>query len=376
MSDFFKNNQEELESSSDSKYDHDAPLAARMRPRKLNEYIGQDHILGEGKLLSRAIEADRFASLIFYGPPGIGKTSLAKVISNHSKSRFLNLSGVESNVAEIRKSVESAESLNRLHQSTTTLFVDEIHRFNKAQQDVLLPHIERGTVRFIGATTHNPFFYVNSPLVSRSQVFELKPLEEKDLSNLIRVALNDKDRGLGHLNIEITDEAIELITTKSDGDARKCLNALELGIMTTTPDKDNVIRFNLGVAEESIQQKTIVYDGDGDAHYDTISAFIKSMRGSDPDATLYWLAKMLYAGEDPRFIVRRIVIAASEDIGLADSNALRVAIDAQQAVDFIGMPEAQITLAHAAVYLATAPKSNRAYSGLMKAKTDISEVER
>ena len=373
MSDFFKNNQEELESSSDSKYDHDAPLAARMRPRKLNEYIGQDHILGEGKLLSRAIEADRFASLIFYGPPGIGKTSLAKVISNHSKSRFLNLSGVESNVAEIRKSVESAESLNRLHQSTTTLFVDEIHRFNKAQQDVLLPHIERGTVRFIGATTHNPFFYVNSPLVSRSQVFELKPLEEKDLSNLIKLTLNDKGRGLGHLNIEITDEAIELITTKSDGDARKCLNALELGIMTTPPDKDNVIRFNLGVAEESIQQKTIVYDGDGDAHYDTISAFIKSMRGSDPDATLYWLAKMLYAGEDPRFIVRRIVIAASEDIGLADSNALRVAVDAQQAVDFIGMPEAQITLAHAAVYLATAPKSNRAYSGLMKAKKDISE---
>ena len=373
MSDFFTNNQEEVEASNDLHYDHDAPLAARMRPRRLNEYIGQDHIIGEGKLLRRAIEADRFASLIFYGPPGIGKTSLAKVISNHSKSRFLNLSGVESNVAEIRKSVESAESLNRLHQSTTTLFVDEIHRFNKAQQDVLLPHIERGTVRFIGATTHNPFFYVNSPLVSRSQVFELKPLEEKDLSNLIRMTLNDKGRGLGHLNIEITDEAIELITTKSDGDARKCLNALELGIMTTPPDKDNVIRFNLGVAEESIQQKTVVYDGDGDAHYDTISAFIKSMRGSDPDATLYWLAKMLYAGEDPRFIVRRIVIAASEDIGLADSNALRVAVAAQQAVDFIGMPEAQITLAHAAVYLATAPKSNRAYSGLIKAKTDISE---
>ena len=372
MSDFFKNNQEEVEASSDSKYDHDAPLAARMRPRKLNEYIGQDHILGEGKLLRRAIEADRFASLIFYGPPGIGKTSLAKVISNHSKSRFLNLSGVESNVAEIRKSVESAESLNRLHQSTTTLFVDEIHRFNKAQQDVLLPHIERGTVRFIGATTHNPFFYVNSPLVSRSQVFELKPLEEKDLSNLIKLTLNDKERGLGHLNIEITDEAIELITTKSDGDARKCLNALELGIMTTLPDEDNIIRFNLGVAEESIQQKTIVYDGDGDAHYDTISAFIKSMRGSDPDATLYWLAKMLYAGEDPRFIVRRIVIAASEDIGLADSNALRVAVAAQQAVDFIGMPEAQITLAHAAVYLATAPKSNTAYLGLLNAQNDIS----
>jgi putative ATPase len=228
-------------------------------------------------------------------------------------------------------------------------------------------------VRFIGATTHNPFFYVNSPLVSRSQVFELKPLEEKDLSKLIEMTLNDQARGLGNLNINIEDEAIKLLVTKSDGDARKCLNALELGVMTTTPDKDEVIQFDLNVAEESIQQKTVVYDGDGDAHYDTISAFIKSMRGSDPDATLYWLAKMLYAGEDPRFIVRRIVIAASEDIGLADSNALRVAVAAQQAVDFIGMPEAQITLAHAAVYLATAPKSNRAYSGLMKAKTDISE---
>ncbi len=373
MSDFFEHDPESVKSTNDSYYDPSAPLAARMRPRKLNEYVGQNHILGEGKLLRRAIEADRFASLIFYGPPGIGKTSLAKVISNHSKSRFINLSGVESNVAEIRKSVESAETLNRLHQSTTTLFVDEIHRFNKAQQDVLLPHIERGTVRFIGATTHNPFFYVNSPLVSRSQVFELKPIEEKDLSKLVTMTLEDKDRGLGNIDIQITDEAIQLIITKSDGDARKCLNALELGVMTTTPNKNDVIQFDLSVAEESIQQKTIVYDGDGDAHYDTISAFIKSMRGSDPDATLYWLAKMLYAGEDPRFIVRRIVICASEDIGLADSNALRVAIAAQQAVDFIGMPEAEITLAHAAVYLATAPKSNRAYAGLMKAKTDISE---
>ena len=373
MGDFFEDETEDEVITDDSHSDLSAPLAAKMRPRKLNEYIGQEHILGEGKLLRRAIEADRFASLIFYGPPGVGKTSLAKVISNYSKSRFLNLSGVESNVAEIRKSVESAESLNRLHQSTTTLFVDEIHRFNKAQQDVLLPHIERGTVRFIGATTHNPFFYVNSPLVSRSQVFELKPLEEKDLSNLIKVTLEDKERGLGNIKIKISDDAIKLLVIKSDGDARKCLNALELGVMTTTPDKNKVIQFDLNVAEESIQQKTVVYDGDGDAHYDTISAFIKSMRGSDPDATLYWLAKMLYAGEDPRFIVRRIVICASEDIGLADSNALRVAVAAQQAVDFIGMPEAQITLAHAAVYLATAPKSNRAYAGLIKAKTDISE---
>ena len=371
MNDFFENEVETESENSDSLIDSSVPLAARMRPRSLDEYVGQKHILGEGKLLRRAVEADRFASLIFYGPPGVGKTSLAKVISNHSQSRFLNLSGVESNVAEIRKSVESAESLNRLHDSTTTLFVDEIHRFNKAQQDVLLPHIERGTVRFIGATTHNPFFYVNSPLVSRSQVFALEPLQDEDLEELINLAIKDSERGYGDLKIKIAKEAIKLLVTKSDGDARKCLNALELGVITTEPNKSKVINFDITVAEESIQQKTVVYDGDGDAHYDTISAFIKSMRGSDPDAALYWLAKMLYAGEDIRFIARRIVIAASEDVGLADSNALKVAVAAQQAIDFIGLPEAQITLAHAAVYIATAPKSNRSYAGLMAAKKDI-----
>ena len=373
MNDFFENEVETESEDSVSSIDSSVPLAARMRPRSLDEYVGQKHILGEGKLLRRAVESDRFASLIFYGPPGVGKTSLAKVISNHSKSRFLNLSGVESNVAEIRKSVESAESLNRLHDSTTTLFVDEIHRFNKAQQDVLLPHIERGTVRFIGATTHNPFFYVNSPLVSRSQVFALEPLQDEDLEELIKLAIKDSERGYGDLKIKIAKEAIKLLVTKSDGDARKCLNALELGVITTEPNKSKVINFDITVAEESIQQKTVVYDGDGDAHYDTISAFIKSMRGSDPDAALYWLAKMLYAGEDIRFIARRIVIAASEDVGLADSNALRVAVAAQQAIDFIGLPEAQITLAHAAVYIATAPKSNRSYAGLMAAKKDIEE---
>ncbi len=373
MTDFFENEVETESEDSDLSIDSSVPLAARMRPRSLDEYVGQKHILGEGKLLRRAVEADRFASLIFYGPPGVGKTSLAKVISNHSKSRFLNLSGVESNVAEIRKSVESAESLNRLHDSTTTLFVDEIHRFNKAQQDVLLPHIERGTVRFIGATTHNPFFYVNSPLVSRSQVFALEPLQDEDLEELINLAIKDSERGYGKLKIKIAKEAIKLLVTKSDGDARKCLNALELGVITTEPNKSKTINFDITVAEESIQQKTVVYDGDGDAHYDTISAFIKSMRGSDPDAALYWLAKMLYAGEDIRFIARRIVIAASEDVGLADSNALRLAVAAQQAIDFIGLPEAQITLAHAAVYIATAPKSNRSYAGLMAAKKDIEE---
>ena len=373
MTDFFENEVETESEDSDLSIDPSVPLAARMRPRSLDEYVGQKHILGEGKLLRRAVEADRFASLIFYGPPGVGKTSLAKVISNHSKSRFLNLSGVESNVAEIRKSVESAESLNRLHDSTTTLFVDEIHRFNKAQQDVLLPHIERGTVRFIGATTHNPFFYVNSPLVSRSQVFAMEPLQDEDLEELINLAIKDSERGYGKLKIKIAKEAIKLLVTKSDGDARKCLNALELGVITTEPNKSKTINFDITVAEESIQQKTVVYDGDGDAHYDTISAFIKSMRGSDPDAALYWLAKMLYAGEDIRFIARRIVIAASEDVGLADSNALRLAVAAQQAIDFIGLPEAQITLAHAAVYIATAPKSNRSYAGLMAAKKDIEE---
>tara|TARA_B110000014_G_scaffold251901_1_gene229642 strand:- start:517 stop:1875 length:1359 start_codon:yes stop_codon:yes gene_type:complete len=373
MTDFFENEVETESEDSDLSIDSSVPLAARMRPRSLDEYVGQKHILGEGKLLRRAVEADRFASLIFYGPPGVGKTSLAKVISNHSKSRFLNLSGVESNVAEIRKSVESAESLNRLHDSTTTLFVDEIHRFNKAQQDVLLPHIERGTVRFIGATTHNPFFYVNSPLVSRSQVFALEPLQDEDLEELINLAIKDSERGYGKLKIKIAKEAIKLLVTKSDGDARKCLNALELGVITTEPNKSKTINFDITVAEESIQQKTVVYDGDGDAHYDTISAFIKSMRGSDPDAALYWLAKMLYAGEDIRFIARRIVIAASEDVGLADSNALRLAVAAQQAIDFIGLPEAQITLAHAAVYIATAPKSNRSYAGLIAAKKDIEE---
>ena len=349
------------------------PLAARMRPRNLDEYVGQRHILGEGKLLRRAIEADRFNSLIFYGPPGVGKTSLAKVISYQTDSRFINLSGVESNVAEIRKAVEAAGSLQRLHGTPTTLFVDEIHRFNKAQQDVLLPHIERGTVRFIGATTHNPYFYINSPLVSRSQVFQLESLDAEDLRHLGRMAIEDEERGYGEMQIELTDEALDHLATSCDGDARKLLSAFELGVLTTQPDASGKILFDLEIAEESIQQKTIVYDGDGDAHYDTISAFIKSMRGSDPDAAVYWLAKMLYAGEDIRFIARRIVIAASEDVGLADSNAIQVAVAAQQAVEFIGMPEARIPLAHAAIYIATAPKSNRAYAAVDAATKDIRE---
>lgn len=342
-----------------------------MRPRTLDEIAGQKHILGEGKLLRRAIEADRFASLIFYGPPGTGKTTLASVIARSTGSRFEALNGVESNVAEIRAKIDQARTWRDLRKETTILFIDEIHRFNKAQQDVLLPHIERGTVRFIGATTHNPYFYVNSPLVSRSQIFQLEAVPTEELLPVLQRALDDAGRGFGAMKVAADPEAIQHLAVMSDGDVRKALTSLELAVLTTSPDEDGTIRVTLAVAEESIQRKAIVYDADGDAHYDTISAFIKSIRGSDPDAALYWLAKMLTAGEDPRFIARRLVISASEDIGLADSNALRVAVDAQQAFEFIGMPEGRISLAHATVYLATAPKSNTAYAALGEAMADV-----
>lgn len=355
------------------KGDAPEPLASRMRPRSLDEVAGQLHILGEGKLLRRAIESDRFTSLIFYGPPGTGKTSLAGVIARTTGSRFESLNGVESNVAEIRARIDQARTWRELRGETTILFIDEIHRFNKAQQDVLLPHIERGVVRFIGATTHNPYFHVNSPLVSRSQVFQLEPVPVDEVVRLLQRALADEDRGFGGKLVEACAEALDHLAEKSDGDARKALTALELAVMTTPADEDGVIRITLGVAEESIQRKAVVYDADGDAHYDTASAFIKSIRGSDPDAALYWLAKMLHAGEDPRFISRRLVIAASEDIGLADSNALRVALDAHHALEFVGLPEGRIPLAHATVYLATAPKSNTAYAALGKAMADIEQ---
>lgn len=353
--------------------DNDAPLPARMRPRSLTEVVGQQHILREGTLLRRAIEADRFSSLIFYGPPGTGKTTLATVIANSTESRFEMLNGVESNVAEIREKISQAQKWKQLRDQTTILFIDEIHRFNKAQQDVLLPHVERGTVRFIGATTHNPYFYVNSPLLSRSQIFQLEPIPSDDIIDLMHRALADEERGLGGCDIQADNDALSHIAEKSDGDARRALTALELATLTTTKNEGGTIHITLEVAEESIQQKAIVYDADGDEHYDTISAFIKSIRGSDPDAALYWLAKMLYAGEDPRFIARRLVISASEDIGLADSNALRVAMDAHQAFEFIGMPEGPIPLAHATVYLATAPKSNSAYAALGHAMHDVKE---
>ncbi|HEX4085121.1 MAG TPA: replication-associated recombination protein A [Chthoniobacteraceae bacterium] len=349
------------------------PLAARMRPRTLDEYAGQRHILGQGKLLRRAIEADRISSILLFGPPGVGKTTLAQIIAHATQCRFERLSGVESSVGDMRRVIAAAA--NRLQTSgmRTILFIDEIHRFNKAQQDILLPDVESGVIRLIGATTHNPFFYINSPLVSRSQVFQLEPLAPEDLENLMRRALADTERGLGEYKVEMHADALRHLAVTSDGDARKCLNALEVGVLTTPPGNDGVIHFSRPVAEESIQRKAVVYDADEDQHYDTISAFIKSMRGSDPDAAIYWLAKMLYAGEDIRFIARRIVICASEDVGMADPQALMVAVAAQQAVEFVGMPEAQIPLAQATIYIATAPKSNRACAAIGKAMSEVKE---
>ncbi len=346
------------------------PLAARMRPRDLGEFVGQTHILGPGQLLRRAIEADRIQSLIFYGPPGTGKTSLAQIIARQTKSKFERLSGAESNVADMRRVLSAAA--NRLENTgqPTILFVDEIHRFNKAQQDVLLPDVESGVVRLIGATTHNPFFFVNSPLVSRSQIFELQPLTEDELFSLLQRALAEKERGLGYMKIKADETALRHLAKISDGDARKTLNALEIAALTTAPDKKGVVRIDLATAEQSIQKKAVVYD-DEDAHYDTISAFIKSMRGSDPDAALYWLAKMIHAGEDPRFIARRIMICAAEDVGLADPMALVLATAAFQTAEFVGWPEARIPLAEATVYIATANKSNSAYLAIDAALEDV-----
>jgi putative ATPase len=347
------------------------PLAARMRPRSLDEYAGQPHMLAPGQLLRRAIEADRIQSLIFYGPPGTGKTSLAQIIARQTKSKFERLSGVESNVADMRRVLSGAA--NRLENTgvSTILFIDEIHRFNKSQQDVLLPDVESGVIKLIGATTHNPFFFVNSPLVSRSQIFELRPLTEGDLFSLLQRALADGERGLGYMNISADENALHHLATISDGDARKALNSLEIAALTTAPGKNGVVKITLEIAEQSIQKKAVVYDGDGDAHYDTISAFIKSMRGSDPDAALYWLAKMIHAGEDPRFIARRIMICAAEDVGLADPMALVLANAAFQTAEFVGWPEARIPLAEATIYIATANKSNSAICAIDAALEDV-----
>jgi len=355
----------------------EAPLAARMRPRTLDEFVGQEHILAPGKLLRRAIEADRLPSVILSGPPGTGKTTLAQIIARLTNAKFERLSGVESNVADMRKVVAAAAGRIRVSGQKTILFVDEIHHFNKAQQDILLPDVESGNLRLIGATTYNPFFYVNSALVSRSLVFQLEALTVEQLETLIDRALTDKERGLGNYNVTMEPAARKHLASLSDGDARKCLNALEVGVLTTPhrQDAETTIHFSLAVAEESIQQKAVVYDKKGDAHYDTISAFIKSMRASDENGAIYWLAKMLHAGEDFRFVARRIVIFASEDVGLADPQALPLAIAAQHAVEFVGMPEARIPLAHATAYMCRAKKNREAYESLGAATEEI-ESER
>ena len=350
----------------------DRPLSVRMRPGNLEEFTGQEHILGEGKLLKRIIKADRISSLILYGPPGTGKTALAHIIANITKAVFEQVNAVDSNVGTLRKLIAAAKQ-RRISGRKTILFIDEIHRFNKAQQDVLMPDVEEGTIILIGATTHNPFFSINSPLLSRSHIFELELLSEDDLIQILKKALKDKDRGLGNLKIKMDHKALAHLAKVSDGDARKALNSLEIGALTTSADSKGIINFTLSAAEESIQKKAVIYDRDEDAHYDTASAFIKSMRGSDPDAALYWMAKMLYAGEDPRFIARRIVICAAEDVGNADPHALMVANAALQISEFVGLPECRIPLAQAVTYIATAPKSNAAYMGIEKAAEDVKQ---
>jgi len=341
----------------------EAPLAARMRPRTLEEFVGQEDILGPGKLLRRAIEADRlFSSIILWGPPGSGKTTLAMVIANLTKSHFDTLSAVLAGKAELKEVLEAATERRKLYQTKTILFVDEVHRWNKAQQDALLPHVENGTVTFIGATTENPYFEVIGALVSRSRVFQLRPLADMDVRRLLERAIHDTERGYGDRKIEPDEDALEHIIHVAGGDARNALNALELAVESTPPGAQGAIHITLTVAQDSIQRRAVLYDKDGDAHYDTISAFIKSVRGSDPDAALYWLAKMLYAGEDPRFILRRLIILAGEDIGLGDPMGLVVASSAAQAFDYIGLPEGVYPIVEATLYLATAPKSNTATS--------------
>jgi len=350
-----------------------APLAVRMRPRTPEEVVGQQHFFGPGKLLRRMLQADRLMSVIFYGPPGTGKTSLAYVIAGATRAHFEELNAASAGVAEVRQILDTARAQWRFEKKRTVLFVDELHRFNRAQQDVLLPDVENGTVILIGATTHNPFFTINSPLLSRSQIFEFKPLATDEIKALLRRALADGERGLGQHKVELTTEAEDFLAVISDGDARRPLNALEVGVLTTPPRADGTILYDLKVAEDSIQRKAVVYDRDEDAHYDAASAFIKSMRGSDPDAALYWMAKMLEGGEEPRFIARRLVICAAEDVGNADPQALVVANAALQVSEFVGMPEARIPLAQAVTYVACAPKSNAAYLAIDQAMTDVRE---
>ena len=348
--------------AADARRARSAPLADRMRPQTLDQYVGQPHILAPGKLLRRAVEADRVTSLILFGPPGTGKTTLARIVANTTRKHFASLNAVLAGVKDIRDQVSAAQERLRLHGQGTILFVDEVHRFNKSQQDALLPHVENGTVTFVGATTENPYFEVNKALVSRSRVFELHTLAEDDLREVVRQTLADDVRGYGSLDVRVDEDALDHLVHTANGDARSLLNALELAVETTEPDADGEIRVTLPIAEDSIQQRAVLYDKDGDAHYDTVSAFIKSMRGSDPDAALYWMARMIYAGEDPRFVLRRMLIFACEDVGLADPNAVRQAVACLEAFEFVGMPEGRFMLGQLCVYLATAPKSNSGFA--------------
>ena len=338
-------------------FNNTAPLAARMRPETLDEYVGQEHIIGKGKMLYNVIKADKLGSIILYGPPGTGKTTLARVIANTTKRKFEQLNATTSGIKEIKEVVQKAKENAGMYNLGTILFIDEIHRFNKAQQDALLPHVENGTVTLIGATTENPYFEVNRALVSRSYIFELRPLDKNNIKELIKRAVLDKDKGFGNMDINIEDKAVNFIAEVSNGDARRALNAVELAVLSAEPDNNGMINITLENAEECIQKRALNYDKDGDNHYDTISAFIKSMRGSDPDAALYYLAKMIYAGEDPKFIARRIVICASEDVGNADPHALQVAVSAAEAVNMIGMP-----------------KSNSALMGIENALSDVKNI--
>jgi putative ATPase len=348
-----------------------APLAARMRPRTLEEYAGQEHLLGPGHILARAVASDQIPSMVFWGPPGVGKTTLARLISGLTKSHFISLSAVTSGVADLRNAVEEAREFRGTEDRGTILFLDEVHRFNKAQQDAILPHVENGTIVFIGATTENPSFEVVAPLLSRTRVLRLEPLTDEQVKRIVHHALTDTERGLGNEHVELDDEAIDFLLLIASGDARVALNAIELASQVAKPDDAGVKRVNRELMEEVLQRRAPMYDKDGDAHFQTVSAFIKSIRASDPDAAVYWLARMLGAGEDPLFVARRIVISAAEDVGMADPQALPLAVAAQQAVHFIGLPEGAIPLAEATVYLATAPKSNASYMALNRAREEV-----
>ncbi len=370
------NSMDLFSSSAESNLQKEAPLAARMRPRNLDEFMGQDEIVGPGRLLRRAIEADRLRSMIFYGPPGTGKTTLARIIANTTSAVFESLNAVTAGVADIRRLISEARERYQLYQRKTILFVDEIHRFNKSQQDALLPAVEDGTVLLIGATTENPLYEVNSPLISRSMIFRFSTLTNSALKRIINNALLDKERGLADYRVELDESALEFLVNKADGDARIALNALELAALTTKSEPDSgKVHITLEILSDCIQQRPIDYDRDGQNHYDTISAFIKSMRGSDPDAAVYYLARMLSAGEDPKFIARRMIIHAAEDVGNADPRALLVAVAAAQALEMIGLPEAQIPMAQAAIYIATAPKSNAGCQAIHQAMSDVQNYE-